>query len=242
MPDPGKKGKKKKGKKKTFSSLKRPLDFFEHSLSLKDKGSYRVWRADIKLLSNLRVPLYLHAVNDSKPVYRITNRFAALPSVTMEMTESNKTTKKKELVEKKTSSAHRCFRFNMGFNDGSDRLRTTIGLSGRYYRSWPKHLVAKTLEDGIINAYGNYLLDPHCPVEPFVVFMIQLIDELLTSGKDLRTRDMGVSFRRSYARGSKRPVPGSDAALRMGEKCSGGKSIAAICRLPIENRTKKCPF
>ena len=145
-------------------------------------------------------------------------------------------------MKKKTSSAHRSFRLNMGFNDGSDRLRSTIGLSERYYRSWPKHLVAKTLEDGIINAYGNYLLDPNCDVEPFVVFMIQLIDELLTSGKDLRTRDMGVSFRRSYGGGSKRPVPGSDAALRMGENCNGGQCIASIVHLPKKQRTKKCQF
>ena len=60
----------------------------------------------------------------------------------------------------------------MGFNDGSDRLRSRIGLSGKYYRSWPKHLLAKILEDAIINAYANYLLDPSCEVESFTVFLL----------------------------------------------------------------------
>jgi len=74
-------------------------------------------------------------------------------------------------------------------NDGSDdRLRSRFGLSGKYFKSWHKHLVVKTLEDGIINASANYLLDTNCKVETFPVFMIMLVDELLESGKNLRSR------------------------------------------------------
>ena len=80
------------------------------------------------------------------------------------------------------------FRFGMGFNDGSDRLRSRIGLSGGYYRAWPKHLVANTLEDAIINAYGNYLLDPNCKVESFTDILIWLVDELISSGTSIVDR------------------------------------------------------
>ena len=69
----------------------------------------------------------------------------------------------------------------MGFNDGSDRMRKIIGLSGKYYRSWPKHLVDKTLEDAIINSYANYLLDPNCPVEPFTTFLFWAVQEFIDS-------------------------------------------------------------
>ena len=75
----------------------------------------------------------------------------------MNMTEFDPDVGKKVSVVKQTSEAHKIFRLKMGFNDGSDRMRQMIGLSGRYYRSWPKHIVAKTLEDAIINLYGNYL-------------------------------------------------------------------------------------
>ena len=37
--------------------------------------------------------------------------------------------------EVETSSAHCCFRMNMGFNDGSDAKRHFIGLSQKYYRN-----------------------------------------------------------------------------------------------------------
>ena len=151
----------------SLRGLKTNINFFEHSFSKSDKGNYKVWSAFVRPLPTVNIPIYLHAVNDSKPVYRITNRHAALPPVKMKMTVLNPTSRKKELVEKETSSAHKCFRYNMGFNDGSDRMRSVIGLSGRYYKSWPKHLVAKTLEDCIINSYCNFLLDPNCKGESF---------------------------------------------------------------------------
>ena len=232
---------KQKPKKMNLHGLKTQLDFFERSFRKTEKGTYSVWRATAKPLPTVEIPIYLHAVNDSKPVYRITNRYASLPAVKMRVTELNTETRKKELVEKKTSAAHRCFRFNMGFNDGSDRLRSRIGLSGKYYRSWPKHLVAKTLEDGIINAYANYLLDTNCKVEPFTVFMIMLVDELLESGKNLRSRKSKANHRRSYRRGSKRPVPGSDEALIRGSKCRAN-SFGSILELPKADRSRKCQF
>ena len=40
----------------------------------------------------------------------------------MNMTELDPSVGKKMLVEKETSQAHKTFRMNMGFNDGSDRM------------------------------------------------------------------------------------------------------------------------
>ena len=39
----------------------------------------------------------------------------------MKVTEINAEMRKKNLVEKGTSAAHKYFRFNMGFNYGTDR-------------------------------------------------------------------------------------------------------------------------
>ena len=230
-------------KKKSYRGLKSKQHFFERRLAQKEKGTYQVWKANVKPLPSIQVSLYLHAVNDSKPVYRISNRYAAQPPAPMNMTQLDPSTGRKTLVEKTTSSAHKCFRMKMGFNDGSDRLRSTIGLSGKYYRSWPKHLLAKILEDAIINSYANYLLDSACTVEPFTVFFIWLVQELLESGDNLRKRLARTTMlKRTHRRGSKRPVPGSDAALQTGENCRGGIYSGAIRKLLLEKRTKKCQF
>ena len=192
-------------KKKTFRGLKTKQHFFEHDLAKKEKGTYKVWRTTIKPVPTAKVTIYLHAVNDSKPVYRISNRHAALPSVVMNATVIDPETGRKVLVEKRTSSAHKCFRMKM-----SDRLRSRIGLSGKYYRSWPKHLLAKILEDAIINAYANYLLDSSCKVESFTVFLLELVQELIDSGENFRSRKVETPIKRSYRSASKRPLPGSD--------------------------------
>ena len=229
--------------KKTFRALKTRLHFFEKKLSIRDKGNYEVWRADISPLPNCKIPIFLHAVNDSKPVYRISNKYAVLPRVEMNMTEFDPDVGKKVSVVKQTSEAHKTFRLKMGFNDGSDRMRQMIGLSGRYYRSWPKHIVAKTLEDAIINAYGNYLLDPSCPVEPFTTFLYQVVQEFLDSGKNLRQKSVNQgSYKRSYMQRLKRPRPGSDAALQRGAKCRGGRDIGSFRIVDPKDRTKKCAF
>ena len=70
-------------KKKSHCALKTKQHFFEHNLSKKEKGTYQVWKANVKPLPSVQVPIYLHAVNDSKPVYRISNRYAARASVRM---------------------------------------------------------------------------------------------------------------------------------------------------------------
>ena len=202
-----------------------------------------MWRADISPLPDFKIPIFFHSVNDSKPVYRISNKYAVLPRVEMNMTEFDPDVGKKVSVVKQTSEAHKTFRLKMGFNDGSDRMRQMIGLSGRYYRSWPKHIVAKTLEDAIINAYGNYLLDPSCPVEPFTTFLYQVVQEFLDSGKNLRQKsvDQG-SYKRSYMQRLKRPRPGSDAALQRGAKCRGGRDIGSFRIVDPKDRTKQCAF
>ena len=79
--------------------------------------------------------VYLHAVNDSKVVYRISTKHAASPQATLKITVRDKSTGKKERKEVKTSAAHWTFRKKMGFNDQSDAKRSLIGLSGRYYKS-----------------------------------------------------------------------------------------------------------
>ena len=73
--------------KKTYRALKARLHFFAKKLSIRDKGNYTDWRADISPLPNFKIPIFLHAVNDSKPVYRISNKYAVLPRVEMNMTE-----------------------------------------------------------------------------------------------------------------------------------------------------------
>ena len=50
------------------------LKLFEKELSQKPKGAYKVWMSELPVLSNLKTKIYLHAVHDSKIVYRISNR------------------------------------------------------------------------------------------------------------------------------------------------------------------------
>ena len=161
----------------------------------------------------------------------------------MNFTLKDTASNKKVLKENSTSKAHKTFRFGMGFNDGSDRLRSRIGLTGRYYKAWPKHLVANTLEDAIINAYGNYLLDPNCKVESFTDFLILLVDELIESGTNLRNQKMVTPMKtpkRSYRRVNKRPRPGSDESLAVGESCRGMNSLGMVWYLPYAKRSKMC--
>ena len=230
-----------KEKKTTYRGLKSRLDFFERKFKQSKKGTYQLWETNVRLLPAVQVPIYLHAVNDSKPVYRISNRYAAKPSVEMNFTNKDATTRKKVLVENKTSEAHRTFRFGMGFNDGSDRMRTIIGLSGRYYRAWPKHLVANVLEDCILNGYGNYLLDPNCGVEAFTEFAKLLIQEFIDSGASLRKNRVQTP-KRSYRRSSKRPRPGSDRALATGESCRAKSSLSTVAFIPYAKRSQLCQF
>ena len=46
------------------------------------------------------------------------------------MSELDPNVGRKVLAEKETSQVHKIFRMNMGYNDGSDRMRKIIGLSG----------------------------------------------------------------------------------------------------------------
>ena len=96
---------------------------------MKLRGEYKVWVTKFELPGNMKVSIFLHAVNDSKPVFRILTKFAARPKVPMVLTDKNK--KRKEV---RTSGAHRSFRKNMGNNDQSDAKRVLLGLSAMYYR------------------------------------------------------------------------------------------------------------
>ena len=49
-----------------------------------------------QIIPNISVNLYLHAINDSKPVYRISTRYATLPLVEMTGTINNEETGKRE--------------------------------------------------------------------------------------------------------------------------------------------------
>ena len=156
-----------RGRKKVLSRLQ----LFERNLSEKPKGTYKVWASEYRLLDVLRVPIFLHALNDSKPVFRISNKYASLPAAKMNITKRDPETGNRFSEEVSTSSAHKCFQLNMGYNDQSDAKRSYIGLSSKYYKRWPQHIVAKTLEDTIINAYCNYLLDTNCPPESWPDFL-----------------------------------------------------------------------
>ena len=210
-------------RKNPFRNVKSKLQLFEKKISLKEKGTFKVWKTRFKLSKNIQCNIVLHAVNDSKVVYRISNRYAALPREIMNVTVQDSTTGKRITKEVRTSAAHRCFRKRMGFNDQSDAKRTLIGLSSRYYKNWPKHLVAKSLEDCIINGYLNYLLDPNCPTESWTKFLLWLVQELLDSGDNMRKNKLYAdSYKRSRTRNLKRPRPGSDTALLQGENAKAG--------------------
>ena len=84
---------KQKPQKMNLQGLKTQLDFFERSFSKTDKRTYTVWRVIAEPFPTVEIPNYLHSVNDSKPVYRITNRYASLPAVKMRVTELNTETR-----------------------------------------------------------------------------------------------------------------------------------------------------
>ena len=222
--------------------MKTNLALFEKHLSKEKKGSFRVWKTTLPLMAGKKVNLFLHAVHDSKVVFRVSTKYGALPLVTMSMTELNDSTRKKELVSVSTSGAHKSFRMKMGFNDQSDAKRSTIGLSSKYYNAWPKHLVAKTLEDTVINGYNNYLLDPNCKVESWPIFLYELVQEFITCGANMRTWSGTANPRRSYHQGNKRRRPGGKAALLVGKKCRGASHLGNIKDLSFKDRTRACAF
>ena len=55
-------------KSKRKSCPKTRMELFERDLSAKDKGSYKVWVSKFHVLNTLNIPIYLHAINDSKMV------------------------------------------------------------------------------------------------------------------------------------------------------------------------------
>ena len=98
----------------------RGCSFLKKYLSKKPKRTYKVWASEYRLLDLLRVKIFLYAVNDSKPVFRISNKYAALPAAKMNITKVNPETGNKISEEISTSSAHKSFRYNMGYHDHSD--------------------------------------------------------------------------------------------------------------------------
>ena len=229
--------------KKLISQKNTRLQLFEYDLALTKKGSYVVWKTFFKLQAHLVVPIYLHAVNDNKIVYRLSNRYGPLPSVPMSVNHKDPKTNKRAKITIDTSQAHRCYRRGMGFNDQSDGKRSSIGLSAKYYKRWPQKLIAKTLEDAIINGYLNYLLDPSCSTEPWPVFLHWMVQEFIVSGENLRIRGKDHKFRRIHKPvHSLRPVSGSEANLSLGEKCPGRNALASIKQVPSKDRTRVCAF
>ena len=228
-----------------FNKLKTPLQFFQKGLTYTNKGTYKVWGTNINVFSSFTVKLYIHAINDSKPVFRLSNFHAANPASELMITVREKDTGKKVKKEVSTSSAHHVFRKKMGFNDQSDAKRSLLKLSSKHYRRWPQKLLAKTLEDAIINAYLNSLLDPSCEIEPWPRQVFNLITELLEAGANMRTRRKKRMrpFRRHHrSMSSKRPRPGSDEMLEVGANCSGGSHIGSVRKLLLLQRTKQCAF
>ena len=108
---------KERKQKKAFGRVKTRLKFFEKDVGTKSKGYYRVWSTKLQLFPGRSVVIYLHAVLDSKVVYRMSNHYAVLPKVPMELVIPNVVTGKNEKEVILTSPAHRCYRKFMGFND-----------------------------------------------------------------------------------------------------------------------------
>ena len=69
-------------------------------------------------------------------MYRITNKYGAKPSAKINLTLKDTASNKKLFKENSTSKANKTFRFGMGFNDGSDRLISRLGLTGKNYEDW----------------------------------------------------------------------------------------------------------
>ena len=226
-------------RKKTFRSVKTPLKLFEKKLSMSPKGTYKVWKASFNIPVKKKFEVFLHAVNDSKTVFRISTKHAALPAVKMSLTDKNK----KRIVVT-TSKAHESFRKRMGNNDQSDAKRAQLGLSARYYKYWPKKTIAKIIEDAIINGGLNLLLDPGCQNEDWITFCYGLVQELLDSGDNLRHRSSGNTgqYKRSYLKRMKRPRPGSDEVLEYGLRCKGGRLSKCIKFLQFASRSRQCAF
>ena len=121
-----------KEKKKTEKKLRRSksrIQFFEKEFSLKNKGAYQVGKSKLNVLGR-KIPLYLHAVNDSKVVYRISTLYGANPAVKMMLTDDS--SGKKLRTEVETSAAQKAYRKWMGGNDQSDAKRAEIKLSAKY--------------------------------------------------------------------------------------------------------------
>ena len=55
-----------------FNRAKSELQLFEKEMIQKPKGHFKVWKTELQLLRNFGVKVYLHAVHDSKVVYRLT--------------------------------------------------------------------------------------------------------------------------------------------------------------------------
>ena len=224
------------------------LDYFENKFSETQKGSYKVWRTDLPIADHQNFPIYLHAIHDSKIVYRISSKYAALPTVNLRITRKDANSGEKVKVDTPTSPAHHCFRNFMGFNDQSDSKRSRINLSRKYFRRWPQKLVAKTLEDAVINSFCNYLLDENCPSdESWPTYLHWLVQELLDSGENLRRRKIGQEtpsrrYRKRKLPISQRPISGSDDTLLIGMNCKRGLHIGSIKQVPANERTKMCKF
>ena len=85
-------------------------------MSLHKKGHFKVWVAELQLLNRMS-KIYLHAVNDSKVVYRMTNRYGALPTIKMDITGVDLKTGRKLKESVQTSVAHHRYPNNIGYND-----------------------------------------------------------------------------------------------------------------------------
>jgi len=226
-------------KKKKRKRLSSNLEFFEHELMEKPKGHFQVFQAKMRTSDNIEIPLYLHVVRDSKIVYRVSTKYGAKPTGQLNFTNKDRTTGKRSKVFVHTSKAHLTYRKKLGYNDQSDTKRSRLGLSLRYYRRWPQKLLAKNWEDGLINAYNNFLIDPSCPTEPWFEWLTKLVQEWVEAGDDLRQRKKDPVYRRlRLTSRNKKPRPGSDEVLAIGEKCRGG--LAG--HKQFSNPSRQCAF
>ena len=78
--------------KKKSIKPKSNLGFFEHELLKHPKGYFEVYPATMDVAESLKVPLYFHAVRDSKVVYRISTKYAAKPTAELTVTAKDPST------------------------------------------------------------------------------------------------------------------------------------------------------
>ena len=66
---------------KSMRSIDSPLALFERKLRMRKRGDYEVWQTTFRLLEKSSITLYLHSVNDSKRMFRVSSKYGTLSKI-----------------------------------------------------------------------------------------------------------------------------------------------------------------